>query len=114
MDIRFVLSLLFAIIVAVFAIQNAGVVNFDLFMWSFSVSQALVILISAVCGAIAVMLLGIIRWVRLNSKIRSSAKTIVALEEENKQLKQKLECVPQKMADSDENKPSQDSVQSQD
>jgi len=91
MDWRFILSLVFSVIVAIFAIQNAGAIDVKFLFWELSVSQALVILLSAVFGAIAVMLLSLIRWVRLRTKIKSSAKTVATLEEENQVLRQRLE-----------------------
>lgn len=92
MDWRFILSLLFSVVVAVFALQNAGSVEVKLFTMKIAVSQALIILISAIFGAVTVMLLSIVRWLKLRSKVKHSAKTITALEEENRQLKEKLEA----------------------
>lgn len=91
MDWKFVLALVFALIVAVFALQNASAVDISFLNLELSISQALVILLSAVFGALVVMLLSLIRWIKCQSKIKSSAKTITALELEVKQLKLKLE-----------------------
>ena len=91
MDWKFVLALVFALIVAVFAIQNAGAVDISFLTMNLSMSQALVILISAVFGALVVLLLSLVRWIKCQSKIKSQAKTISSLEQENKQLKMKLE-----------------------
>ena len=90
MDWRFVLSLLFAVIVAIFAIQNADAVEVEFFTINITISQALIILISAVFGAITVMLFGLVRWVKLRSKVKSLTKTITILEEENRVLEQRL------------------------
>lgn len=91
MDWKFVLALLFALIVAVFALQNAGAVDVSFLNLELSISQALVILFSAIFGALVVMLLSLVRWIKYQSKVKNSAKTINALELENKQLKMKLE-----------------------
>ncbi|WP_052085690.1 LapA family protein [Clostridium sp. HMP27] len=91
MDWRFILSLIFALIVAIFALQNAETVNINFLLMDLSMSQALVIFISAIFGAATVMMLSIVRWIKLKSKIKSSLKTITVLEEENNQLKLKLE-----------------------
>lgn len=91
MDWRFILSLIFALIVAIFALQNAETVNINFLLMDLSISQALVIFISAIFGAATVMMLSIVRWIKLKSKIKSSLKTITLLEEENNQLKLKLE-----------------------
>lgn len=92
MDFKFVLALIIAIIVAVFAIQNAGAVDISFITMEFSISQALVILISAVFGAFVAAMLSLVRRVRQSVKIKGSAKTITALETEVNQLKQKLEA----------------------
>lgn len=91
MDWKFVLALVFALIVAIFALQNAGAVDISFLTMELSISQALVILISAAFGALAVLLLSLIRWIKCQSRVKSSLKTITALEQENKLLKLKLE-----------------------
>lgn len=91
MDWKFVLALVFALIVAVFALQNAGAVDISFLTMELSISQALVILISAAFGALAVLLLSLVRWIKCQSKIKSQSKTLSALEQENRQLKMKLE-----------------------
>lgn len=91
MDWKFVLVLIFAVIVAVFAIQNAEVVDIQFLNMEWPVSQALVILFSAMLGALIVLMLSIIRWVKYSSKVKSSTKTIAALEDENKKLKLVIE-----------------------
>ncbi|HVI40581.1 MAG TPA: LapA family protein [Anaerovoracaceae bacterium] len=91
MDWKFVLALVFALIVAIFALQNAGAVDVSFLTMQLSISQALVILISAAFGALVVLLLSLIRWIKCQSKIKNLAKTISALEQENKQLKIELE-----------------------
>jgi Uncharacterized integral membrane protein len=91
MDWKFVLALVFALLVAIFALQNAGDVNISFLTMDLSISQALVILISAVFGALAVLLMSLVRWIRCQAKIKSSSKTISSLEQENRSLKMKLE-----------------------
>jgi len=90
-DWKFVLALIFALLVAVFALQNAGAVDISFLTMELSISQALVILISAAFGALVVLLLSLIRWIKCQSRIKSSIKSINALEQENKLLKLKLE-----------------------
>lgn len=91
MDWKFVLALIFALLVAVFALQNAGAVEISFLTMDFSVSQALVILISAVFGALVAALLSLVRWIKSQTKIMSLSKTVSTLEQENKQLKAKVE-----------------------
>lgn len=79
---RFILSLGFSIFIAIFAIANAAAVRVNFIFAVYEVSQAIVILISAIAGAIIVMLLSIIKNIRLNMKINNQEKTIVELEKE--------------------------------
>ncbi len=92
MDWKFVLILIFAIFVAIFAIQNAAPVDIQFLNFEFNnVSQAVVILVSAIAGAFIVMLFSIIRWIKYTTKLKGSSKSISSLESELKQLKEKLE-----------------------
>lgn len=91
MDWKFVLALIFALIVAIFALQNAGAVDVSFLTFELSISQALVILISAAFGALVVLLLNLVRWIKYQSKLRSMAKAVGVLEQENGLLKIRLE-----------------------
>jgi len=91
MQFGFIISLIFAILVAVFAIQNSGSVVISFLFAEFNISQALVILISAALGAIIVMLLGFIKQIKLKLKIKEQLKKIKNLEEENKLHNNKIE-----------------------
>jgi len=90
MQIRFIISLIFSIIVALFAILNSSNVVVNFLFAKYTISQALVILISAILGAVIVMLLGTIKQVKLNLKVRSLSKTVEKLEVENKALNEKV------------------------
>lgn len=91
MDWKFVLALICALVVSVFAIQNAGSVDINFLLMELTISQALIILLSALFGAATVLLLSIVRWVRFSVKAKISVKTIEELESENLLLKKKLE-----------------------
>ncbi|WFD08878.1 LapA family protein [Tepidibacter hydrothermalis] len=91
MQFGFIISLIFAILVAVFAIQNSGIVAISFLFAKFNISQALVILISAALGAVIVMLLGFIKQIKLKLKIKEQSKKIKSLEEENKLFNNKIE-----------------------
>lgn len=90
MDWKFVIALIFAVIVAVFAVQNAATVDINFFTAELVLSQALVILISAMLGALVVAAISLVRQVKLKSKIRALSKTISTLEDENKKLNLKI------------------------
>lgn len=91
MDWKFVLALIFALIVAVFALQNAGAVDISFLTLELTISQALVILISAVFGALVVLLLSLVRWIKSQGKLKNLTKSLASLEQENKQLKLRLQ-----------------------
>ncbi len=79
---RFILSLGFSIIIALFAIANASPVRVNFIFAVYEVSQAIVILLSAIFGAIAVMLLSIVKNIKLNMRINNQEKTIVEMQKE--------------------------------
>ncbi len=56
-----VLVLSLALLIAVFALQNQEMVDIKFFFWEISVSKILVILGSALAGALAVLLAGLFR-----------------------------------------------------
>ena len=74
MSWKFVLSLLFALVVAVFAIQNAAAVDVQFLKWEVSISQALIVLIAAIIGALIVLLLSLVKQVKLMAGIRAERR----------------------------------------
>lgn len=58
MRIRFIISLVFAILVIIFGIQNSAVVSVKIFTININISLALIIFVSSIIGAIIVALLG--------------------------------------------------------
>jgi uncharacterized integral membrane protein len=93
MQLRFVVSLIFAILVALFAIVNSGVVIINFLFAEYPVSQALVILISATLGAIIVMLLGAVKQYKLQRKNKEQGKIV---EEKEKLIEEKEKLVGEK------------------
>ncbi len=84
MQFGFIISLVAAILVAVFAIKNGESVTIDLFFTTKEVSQAIVILISAASGAIIVAILGLYRQIKMSFKIKELTKKVAALEKDAK------------------------------
>ncbi len=71
MPVYLVLGLVFSIAVAVFAVQNSTRVDITLLLWQLkSISLVLVILGSALIGALSAGLFGIVKQIRLNKKIK--------------------------------------------
>lgn len=79
---RFILSLGFSIIIALFAIANASAVRVNFIFAVYEVSQAIVILLSAIFGAIIVMLLSIVKNIKLKMKASNQEKIITELQKE--------------------------------
>jgi uncharacterized integral membrane protein len=53
MTFKSILTLLLLLVVAMFSVQNAGVITVRFLHWQFALSQALVILLSALAGLLA-------------------------------------------------------------
>lgn len=83
MQFGFILALIISILIAIFAIQNGSVVTIDLFFASFQVSQAIVILLSTVVGAIIAAILGSIRQFKHFSITKELKNKIKLIESEN-------------------------------
>jgi len=71
MQLFFILALVFAILVATFALQNAYPVTIYFLKWEFEASFGLVILICLLIGAVAVGGLGLVHQATSRLKARS-------------------------------------------
>lgn len=85
MQLKYILALLFALVVAIFALLNAQPVTVDFIFNEFQISLALVILVSAFAGAIILGFLGIFRQVKGSFKSREMNARIKKLEEQLKE-----------------------------
>jgi uncharacterized integral membrane protein len=90
MQLSFIIVLIISIFISIFAIQNGGEVTIDLFFARYSVSQALVILISVGSGALIAGILGAFKRIKKSKEIRDLNKKIKSLEDEAVVLKEKL------------------------
>lgn len=80
MQVWFISSLIFAILVATFAVSNSEIVTIR-FMWKqVQLSQSIVILGSAALGAMIVALIGAFSKVKSSFKIRELKKQVKDLE----------------------------------
>ncbi|MGI6143281.1 MAG: LapA family protein [bacterium] len=77
---KLVLALFCALLVAIFAVQNAGTVVVGFLHRRFEVSLALVILGSTVLGAVFVFLLGIVQQISRGRRIKEYRNRIKELE----------------------------------
>lgn len=69
-----ILSLICSLLIAIFAIQNAGLVTIQLFWITTEVPLVLVILGSTIAGALVMLLLAIWRELRLKLKTKQTLK----------------------------------------
>lgn len=87
MQILFILSLIFAILVSIFAVMNSDPVTIKLLWKQFEFSQAIIILGSAAIGATIVALLGMVNRVKSSLKIRELQNRIKGLEKQLEEFK---------------------------
>ncbi|MHB1125453.1 MAG: LapA family protein [Bacillota bacterium] len=85
MQFYLLLAMFFALLVSIFAVQNSGTVTVRLLWWQFGeISLVLVILGSAVIGALFVFLLSVVNMIQRRRQIRT-------LQEENRHLASELD-----------------------
>ena len=113
MRFGFIISLIFAILVALFGIQNSSIISINFFSTKFNISLALIIFISVIIGAIIVTLLSLQKEFTLsrgNKQLSKKAKSFeteietskndnVALTIENEAFKNKTEAFEPKIQD---------------
>lgn len=106
MRIGFILSLVFAILVALFGIQNSTIISVNFFSTTFDISLALVIFISTIIGAIIVALLGLKKEFalsrgnkRLTKKANNFENEIETYRNENVVLKTENDIYKSKIED---------------
>lgn len=74
-----VLSFILAILVAMFAVQNAGPVTLRFAVWSAETSLVVVILVAAAAGAAMASLAGLPGWIRDRRRLRAQARELESL-----------------------------------
>ena len=92
MEKGFILSLIFAAIIAIFALNNSAVVPVDFVFAEVEISQAIVILISAIFGAVVAAIFSGVRSIKSRRRIRGLESEIHDLEEKNKVLNLDLQA----------------------
>jgi uncharacterized integral membrane protein len=108
MQVIIVISMIFSVLIAFFAVQNAGEVTVNLLWYKVSMSQAVVILCSALFGVLIMLPFDVARTIKNKLKIMDLNSEIKRLKEEirkNAELKEaELPERPQKeeMAESKE------------
>lgn len=91
-----VLALICALLVALFAVQNARPVAVAFLTWRSEVSLVLIILGAAALGAVAAFLLGTLKLVQQRRTIREANQRAQRLESELERLQQAAEAKKKK------------------
>lgn len=91
MERGFIFSLVFAVIVAIFALKNGDKVLIDFLFTKVEVSQAIVIFLSAILGAVTVSILGIVKNIKFRKEIKALNKKADLMVNKNKNLESLLE-----------------------
>lgn len=91
MQLWFILSLVFAVLIAFFAVLNSAVVTIQLGFWKMDLSQSVVILGSAAIGAIVTTFFGIFNRLKSSLKTRELKNQVKELEEKVEKLQKENE-----------------------
>ena len=91
MEKGFILSLIFAAIIAIFALNNSSMVMIDFIFTEVEMSQAIVILISAIFGAVVAAIFSGVRSLKSGRKVKGLNTEIHELTERNSELRVDLQ-----------------------
>lgn len=102
--VKTIIALIFAVCVALFAVQNYEQVVIRFLFYNFRISQALVIVLSTALGVVIGLVAGLNSAMRANKSKKELTKThsqaqqqIVSKQEENEKLKAEIEALQQKI-----------------
>ena len=97
MQKNLIIALVFAILVAVFSIQNSGPVSLLFFGWEFSTSLVVVVLGAAVLGALIMWIISSFKQLKVKKEKRNLKNQIKNLEDEKNNLKQNIKDLEKKL-----------------
>ncbi|MCL2121042.1 MAG: LapA family protein [Clostridiales bacterium] len=90
MQLNLILLMIFAIVVAIFAIQNTLPVIIRFLFWNVNTSLVIVILVSVAAGALMMFLVDLTKRLSLNKERKERNKQIAALTKENETMQKAL------------------------
>jgi len=93
MQIGFIVTLVIAIFVAIFAIQNGSPVDVDLFLARYQMPLALLMMLCLVLGAVMVLLLGTSRQFKKRSESKEIKNKIKTLENDKVQAENSVKAM---------------------
>ncbi len=91
MQKSFILILVLAIIIGIFALSNGDVVEIDFVFSRVMLSQAIVIFISVLLGAAVATLFGVLREMKLKKQIKELRNSVETQKSENQLLLKRVE-----------------------
>ncbi|MHB1393130.1 MAG: LapA family protein [Clostridia bacterium] len=97
MQVIIVISMIFSVLIAFFAVQNAGIVIVNLLWYKVSLSQAVVILCSALFGVLIMLPFDVARTIKNKLKVMELSGEIKRLKEELKKTAEEKEVIPEKI-----------------
>ena len=99
MQIGFIVILIIAIFVAIFAIQNGTPVPMDLFFARYEMPLAVIMMICLILGAVMVLILGTTRQFKKRSEYKELKNRIKTLEGEKAQIETNIKTLEKEKAD---------------
>lgn len=90
MQIFFIAALVFSLLIAVFAVQNAVQVTVTILSWNFQISLVLVILGAAMTGAFIMFSVAMVRQFNLSRRIKEYEAKMKRLEARVQECESKL------------------------
>lgn len=97
MQKNLIIALVFAILVAIFSIQNSGPVSLLFFGWEFSTSLVVVVLGSAVLGALIMWIISSFKQMKLKKEKKNIRKEMSNLHEEKEALEKEIKDLEKKL-----------------
>lgn len=86
----FLFAILIMIVVTIFALSNASPAPVRFFIWTFELSLALLIFISAAIGAVIAIILGLVKQLSNRKRFKLLERQVVSLEKEKAALEIRL------------------------
>ena len=90
MQSGFIFSLIFAVFIGLFALKNGGPVSIDLFFTEIRLSQALVIIFSALLGALVIYFLNFFKILHFKREIKALNKKQESVDSDMQVLNNKI------------------------
>lgn len=91
MRVGFIVSLIIALLVSIFAIQNAQAISINFLFAKVNVSLAIIIILSVIVGAVIVTAIGLKREINSKKLLKNQKAELEKMRAENEMMKNKLD-----------------------